>query len=228
MATQTATTSTRAPSNRSDRQTTEPAGQPTEQAVIAALVVLLLADLPEPELAARARALLIPLGLSAAAVDTAVALVGSRALSAPTGGGDAVRHVVRTGVARRAAYLVAAGRRLSEAEEQGTPTVALRAERRYLAQHLAAERTRVQAAGRVDVAAAEHGPILGWYAKQDAITSRACRRAHGRNYRADRPPVLPASEEGHRVVGFPGTPHGGACRCVPGRPWPGGVLMPPG
>ncbi len=123
--------------------------------------------------------------------------------------GPAGRWVRRTAGARRAAYALAAARRLATLEPD------LKAERRYLAQHLAAERARVEAALNVDSNATVYGPVLGWYARQDNRTDPVCRALHGSNFLQSSPPA----------EGYPGTLHGGSCRCVSGPAFSGGTLV---
>jgi hypothetical protein len=53
-------------------------------------------------------------------------------------------------------------------------------------------------------------PLLGWYAHPDDRVTPECKAADGANFRAD---VMP-------MIGWPGTLHGGTCRCKPGPPWP--------
>jgi hypothetical protein len=89
---------------------------------------------------------------------------------------------------------------------------ALEKERRYFAQHLNAERSRLEAARRVDQVAARLGTTtLGWHAVNDSRTTSECRAANGHNFDVVRPPAF----------GYPGTLHGGTCRCKPGPPFPG-------
>jgi hypothetical protein len=124
--------------------------------------------------------------------------------------GPAGRFIRRTSVARRAAYILAAARRMAVAEPD------LEAERRYLAQHLSAERGRDEAAARVDQASSLYGPIVGWVSRKDDRVTPECAAAAGWNFRAAKPPV----------IGYPGTLHGSTCRCVAGPPFPGGRLLP--
>ncbi len=131
------------------------------------------------------------------------------------GTGPASHWVRRTSPARQAAFVLASARRLAA---QGRKPD-LKAERRYMGQHLAAERARFEAAARVDRDSATLGPLLGWYAKQDEITDPICRALHGSNFRAALPPLV----EGWPA--YPGTLHGGACRCVAGAPFPRGPLL---
>lgn len=123
--------------------------------------------------------------------------------------GPASAWVRRTTAPRRAAYALAAARRLASREPD------VDAERRYLAQHLAAERARDEAAAHADLLVVRYGPVLGWHARRDSITDATCAQLHGGNFRAARPPA----------AGLPGTLHGGACRCRAGPPFPGGRLL---
>ena len=88
-------------------------------------------------------------------------------------------------------------------------------ERRYYAQHVAAMRNRAVAAGKTDMAAVEHGDLLGWNSVLDSRTSAECRKADGRNYRASQMPD----------IGLPGSVHP-SCRCYPGPAHPGAPLLP--
>lgn len=123
--------------------------------------------------------------------------------------GPAGRWVRRTSTARRAAYVLAAARRLAAREAD------LQAERRYLAQHLAAERARVESAAKVDADGTRYGPVLGWYAILDDRTDPICRALAGHNFLASAPPAQ----------GWPGTLHGGTCRCSSGPAFPQGELL---
>jgi hypothetical protein len=129
--------------------------------------------------------------------------------------GPAGEWTRRTYPARQAAYLLTAARRLAV----DVPNI--EAERRFTAQHLTAETTRVQAAIVVDRLSSIHGRVLGWNSVRDEITTPGCRAAHGRNFLAAAPPMI----EG--LPSFPGTQHGGACRCQAVPPWPQGELLPP-
>lgn len=207
-----------ATAEKSDRQTNQ------ETAALAAICLVLLSD-PAPEAleAALLRALdPAPVELAfrdRARVKKAVRLaVGLLPPQRPLLGhpsGPAGAWVRRTSVPRRAAYLLAAARRLNEAEGRD-----VEAERRFLAQHLSAERGRTEAALAADRAVAEHGLVLGWYAKRpfDEATSPGCRSRHGSNFNVLRPPVV----EGRPAL--PGMVHP-ACRCSPGPPWPGASLL---
>jgi len=192
-----------------------PAEPPTEEQILAALTVLLLAGLTVQQMASYATALLAPLGIAAATVEAAVSLLPSLTviidIPEPL---TAAGHIARTAAPRRAAFLLSSIRRL---EAGGS----VDAERRYLEAHLNAERTRRESAQAVDQAAKRFGtptragPVLGWYARQDNRTTPECAAAHRRNFLAARPPL----------IGYPGTLHGGACRCVSGPPIPGAKFV---
>lgn len=192
---------------------TEPGESVDEHALLIAIVLLLLANLPAPALAERLAGLMTPFGFSPATVAALLLILGDQhtTFGAPgAGDGEAALHALqRTEAARRARYILAAARRL----QSGEPTAA---ERRLLNAHLRAERNRREAAKRVDAAAAEHGILLGWYSKKDDRTTPDCALAHGHNFLATVPPA----------IGWPGTLHGGNCRCVPGPPWSQATLLP--
>lgn len=146
---------------------------------------------------------------------------GSKLLPRPRGFGQVQRGQARTEMYYRAAFLVAAARRMAERMAAGaTPAEAVAPERRYWTAHERARRSRQAAAHVVAEEAAaqsewqggslERGPVLlGWHAAVDDKVTPECRAADGANFRADRMPL----------IGWPGTLHGGACRCVPGPPF---------
>lgn len=185
------------------------------QVTLGALAVVLAADVAPTTRAALALPLLAELGIAPAAALKALALLVPSAPSlAPLGKagsplapgqplGDALRHVSAAEPVLRATYLVNAARRAHAG--QATPAQ----ERAYLARHLAATHARARAAVEVDRAAREHGPLLGWHALLDSQTTPECRAAHGSNFAAGKPPV----------IGYPGTLHGGTCRCRAGAPF---------
>jgi hypothetical protein len=245
--------------------------QPNEQAILAAITLLLMSDAPAKVVAQGVVALLVPLGITPIAAIEAVRLlyahtgpveshpVGSalgvvarmewprRAayvvqaarritegvgnvptnvpMNLPTGlpksAGSAAEHVVATEAERVAAFGQAAQQRLERAtrdpfQPSPVPTEVLdpvlERERTYFAQHLNAARARREAAVRVDQEAQRLGsPVLGWHAIRDSRTTPECAAADGHNFEASRPPK----------IGYPGTLHGGTCRCKPGRPFPG-------
>lgn len=185
--------------------------QPEDRALLIAIVVILLADLALPETGRRLTRLLAPLGIPPAAVVSALTLLGEEGTTfhpSPTPGAPAIGAMRRGAVGRRAMYLLAAVRRLGQ---DGT----VDAERRLYGAHQAAEVRREKAAGRVDAAARQHGPLLGWWAVRDDRTTPACFAAHGANFSALHPPA----------IGWPGTIHAGFCRCKAVAPWPQGDLL---
>lgn len=139
--------------------------------------------------------------------------------------GEASRQTARMNTARRAQYVVAASKRVlgaaREARAKGEPVMAaiagqLARERRFYELHQKAMWDRATAAGKIDMEAAVHGNILGWYSRRDKAVTVACLKADRHNFYADSPPD----------IGYPGIgPHAG-CRCEPGPPWPGGKLLP--
>ena len=180
-----------------------------EQAVIAAIVVILLSGLTIESLTRHLAALLIPLGIPPVAIAGAVGLIGVDLgfdLGAPAGSARAAMG--RGAVVRRATYLLNAARRLAAG---GT----LEDERKYLRLHRGAERARREAAAAVDRAAAQYGPILGWRARMDERTTADCKWLHGKNFHIARPP------DGS----YPGARHGGNCRCRVRAPWPRGRVV---
>lgn len=132
-------------------------------------------------------------------------------------------------------YLEAATARLEAAAALGPGELAAAqaAEERFVQQHLDAQTERQKAAGRVDREAAKPGNvvsgsgdassgpgehdassvdratparvILKWRAHPDDRVTPECRAADGAWFYADTPPI----------IGYPGMPHGGTCRCWP-------------
>jgi hypothetical protein len=144
----------------------------------------------------------------------------------PTTGviGAASAQTSRVNLARRAQYAIAAAKRVMgaarDARAKGEPVgAAIRAqlakERRFYEQHQAAMWNRAAAAGKTDMAAAEHGNLLGWNTVIDERTSAECRAADGWNYYASSMPD----------IGWPGATHE-HCRCFPSAPHRGGRLLP--
>jgi hypothetical protein len=138
--------------------------------------------------------------------------------------GPASAQTSRMNAARRAQYVVAAAKRVlvagRDARAKGEPMeaarqAALERERKWYAAHQAAMWNRARAAGMTDMAAAEHGDLLGWLAVKSPVTSPECKAASGKNYYASRMPD----------IGFPGAVHPN-CKCMPTAPWPGAPLLP--
>lgn len=128
-------------------------------------------------------------------------------------GTHALRSLASASPTATAAYFLNASHRLQTAIDQhGLPGLpgAARDELRFFGQHVRAQRARTRAAANVDAAAREHGTVLGWYAHDDDRTTPECADADGTNFLATRVPP----------IGWPGTPHGGTCRC-----WAGAAHM---
>jgi hypothetical protein len=199
-----------------------------DPAIAIAVAAVLAGTLgPGITVAATVASLKVRFALTAAAV-TALGAVLNVVLAHPpplTGViGAASEQTSRMNAARRAQYVIAAAKRVMvavvEARSKGLPVGAairdqLAKERRYYEQHQAAMWNRAAAAGKTDMAAMEHGNLLGWNAVLDSRTSAACRIADGRNYYASRMPD----------IGFPGSAHP-ACRCFPGPAHKGAPLLP--
>ena len=139
--------------------------------------------------------------------------------------GTASAQTSRQNLARRAQFVLAAGRRLAgdvaQARAQGKPAGAalldgLTRERRYYSQHVAAMWQRATSAGKVDMAALEHGRLLGWYTVRDSKTTRECLAADHHNFYADQMPE----------IGWPGSGPHPNCRCFAGPAWPDAPLLP--
>lgn len=182
-----------------------------DEAVLIALVLLLLSGLSFAELGRRAMNLLATAGIAAGATAAVLSLIGAGGVvftAIPEKVGPAESFIRRTTVTRRARYILAATKRL---QAGGSPT----AERALYRAHLAAEEKRAEAGRRVDEAAARFGPTLGWDSVRDSRTTRECAHAHGSNFSALVPPL----------IGWPGTLHGGNCRCRAVTPWPDGKTL---
>lgn len=210
-----------------------PAETPIEDGVITAIVVVLLSAVAPPLMRVQLVDLLSYLGIAARPAGDAVDLLvpqidpasrtplsaaaarleprtedGARSLELiPAEPPMPAQSRTRTTeVPRHSRYLVAAARRFQASPEPAT----VERERRYLAQHLAAVQRTREAARRVDQAVSQHrSSELGWHAQLDAKTTPECRAAHGSNFQAASPPA----------IGYPGTLHGGTCRCRPGAPF---------
>jgi hypothetical protein len=140
--------------------------------------------------------------------------------------GPASAQVARLNLLRRAQFAVMATRRITAdiiaARSHGIPLTQALAEsvtreRRFFGQHMTAIWQRRQAAAMADTAASTYGLLLGWHTVLDKHTSAECRAANGRNFNVTSMPS----------IGFPGGVHP-HCRCYPGRPWPGGRMLPSG
>lgn len=218
-----------------------PDAQATEDQVTAAILLVLLSGMPIPDTEAHIVPLLARLGISPKAASDAVALIVPqiepdsrtplisrpaqlvRVPAAPTPDGGftppsldlipaqprtpAQSYVRTTEVPRHSRYLVAAAKRFQQAQSQEEGQAIMQRERRYLSQHLAAVQRSREAAKRVDNAVQRYGTTqLGWWAHMDSKTTPECAAANGTNFDAAKPPL----------IGYPGTLHGGTCRCHAG------------
>jgi SPP1 gp7 family putative phage head morphogenesis protein len=163
-------------------------------------------------------------GVSGTALSAVAALFSSGPGEAVKGTGPASRFTARQNLTRRAAFFLAAARRVQQAvkaaRSKDEPVIgairdALAAEKRFMAQHFAASAQRAEAAAAVDGMAAKHGNLLSWNAVLDPRCTPECRAANGKSFHADRPPA----------IGYPGATHPN-CRCYPGPPRPGAELLP--
>jgi pyruvate/2-oxoglutarate dehydrogenase complex dihydrolipoamide acyltransferase (E2) component len=148
------------------------------------------------------------------------ATVVLRAAGKPDGqpGTHATISTIGAAPAHTARYLTAAVGRLATAHADGPDALAkaAAAERRYAAQHVAAQRGRIAAAAAVDRAARENGQpgartvLLGWYLGRrpdgtEPDHTPECELAAGTNFRATQMPA----------IGWPGSVHP-TCYCRPG------------
>jgi hypothetical protein len=221
------TTPAQPPPGQPPPQQQPPSGLDDPALAVAVATLLAGAAGPAVSIAAAVAALKVRFALSKAAV-AALGAVLTQVLQHPppvTGViGPASAQTARMNAARRAQYVIAAAKRVMgaarDARSKGTPvTAAIRAqlaqERRWYAQHQQAMWNRAAAAGKTDMAALEHGDLLGWNAVLDHRTSAECRIADGKNYHASRMPD----------IGYPGSVHN-SCRCFPGPAHPGAPLLP--
>jgi hypothetical protein len=202
---------------------------PSDAALIAALIAAFLALYTVKAITDRLRKLFSRAGVSSSALKAGVAVVLSMPQQPMEGTGPATRWSVSQNEIRRAAFTLASVRRIQraadEAKAQGQPVIdaimrQVQAERRYLGQHVEATNGRLQSASAVDGMAYLHGPVLSWNAVKDARCTPGCRLADGKNFRADRPPIV----EGHPA--YPGSVHGATCRCTAGPPRRGAAMLP--
>lgn len=184
-----------------------------------ALTALFLGGLTGTALIIAARKALAVYGVSILIVAflLAYAMSGFSPNESPFPAGSAEDEQSRLAAAYRAWYIVNAVRRLEMAEAKGREALskAEGLEARYFHLHLRAVHNRIDAARQIDVASVRWGALLGWRAVMDARTTLECRAANGKNFRADREPV----------IGWPGAVHPD-CRCIPVAPYPGARLLP--
>jgi hypothetical protein len=165
-------------------------------------------------------------GVSRNALRAALGIVMGMPPDAEGISGPASAQVARQNLMRRAQFAIMAARRITadlrDARSHGTPLAqalagAVSRERRYFGMHMDAIWQRRQAGAMADTAATSYGTLLGWHTVMDRRTSAECKAANGRNFNVGAMPL----------IGFPGGVHP-HCRCYPGRPWPGGRMLPSG
>lgn len=213
-----------APAGQQQQTQQQPAKRkPTPAQLQAAVVTALAVAVTAAALVAALSALFLAAGIGALALGAVAALVASWPAQAMEGTGPATRWAVRTNLTRRAAFLVAAARRVQAAadaagsrdeNQQDAVRAAIALEQRYQAQQVAASAQRLHAASMVDGMAAVYGPLLGWNSVKDRRCTPECRAADKHNFWAARPPQ----------IGYPGTTHPN-CRCWPSKPFRGAPIL---
>jgi hypothetical protein len=220
-----ATTTTTAPPQQSGQQKQ----QQQDRHLIALIIAAFLAWHTAGQILAVLRKPFKAAGISAPAVQAAVGLVLSMPLPGMEGTGPATRWAIRQNEIRRASFSLNTCKRIQAAidaaKAHDEPAIAaiqdaLKAEQRWFGAHVDASNRRVQAASAVDGMAATYGDLLSWNAVKDKRCTPGCFEASGKNFRADRPPIV----EGHPA--FPGAVHGVTCRCTAGPPRRGAAMLP--
>jgi len=198
---------------------------PSDEELVNASIVALGAALTVPAVTALLARLYLQAGIERIALQSAVQVVMSMPPEVTGIAGPATAQVALLNQVRRGQMVLAVGRRLnddlrrarSNGESVGKALLdGVSRETRYFGQHRDAIWARAKAAMAVDMAALEHGLLLGWYTHLDDRTTPECRDADGKNFRADAMPL----------IGYPGTVHGGTCRCTPGAPFADAATLP--
>jgi hypothetical protein len=202
-----------------------------DRQIIAGIAAILAAGVATSAAMSTLTALLAPLRINPAAArgayQVAIRVTGKGSRSTTAGPAEkATRQAADT---YRAAYILAAARRINDAvsaaggpaAQRAALTAAIQRETRYAGQHVHAQANREASARAVDVASARVGKaqpdgtrLLGWKAVMDDRTSAECRAANGRNFSATRPPA----------IGLPGAVHP-HCRCKPVKAYAGAGLV---
>lgn len=207
---------------------TPPPAPLTPAQVIAAILSALSAAITAAQLVRLLAKIMKAAGIGLLALRAVAVLMMSWPQPSLEGTGPAQRQMIRTNTLRRAQFMYAACKRVQAAivaarsQNQavtGALRVALAAEQRWMGRHIAASTNRMQAATTVDALAHAHGNLLGWNAVKDSRCSPGCRAASGKNFRADKPPVIEGTPS------YPGAVHP-ACRCFPSAPHRGAPTMP--
>jgi hypothetical protein len=205
------------------RQPTDPTQEDSAEEGIAAAIALILAGqatLPDGMAPAAAIALLLARlpGLLEEGVSAAVAaLVTGPQIPKPTGSA-AILAARASNISYRAHYAIGAAKRVAAGVGEGKSIAeAVRAERKYLRQHLEASRTRLAGARLNEAAAERWGPILSWNHTGRTETHRPSHvAADGANYRMG---SAPAATGGMLPGQAPN------CDCIPGPPIPNGRML---
>lgn len=201
-----------------------PSQAPADAAAVAAIGAALLTAISAPAAVAVLASQLQLTGLPRRAMLASLEIVMNHPPGQTGFYGPATMTVERLNLQRRAAFVLAAARRigadLTAARSRGqsipgTLAQAIKRERRFYAQHLIATWQRSQAGAQVDGEAMTRGLLLGWHAVHDTRISAECRQADGKNFYADHMPL----------IGYPGAVHP-HCRCRAGAPFPGARLVP--
>jgi hypothetical protein len=197
---------------------------PKEDETIQHIAEILLAGYAANKAIALLTKLLVPLGLTAAAIRPAYSLAMSGSSAVPNArlavnglkkAGDALKRVRYDDLYYRAAYMFNAAGRISKSLNEKKPLrVALTQESVFYRQHEKARRGRLDAAARVQAASKMFGPLLGWYLNPLLNNEGECIAANGHNFYAD---------EG-TVIGFPGSVHSN-CGCKAGPPHEGAEMV---
>lgn len=192
---------------------------PQESDLVRQVAALLTAGAVGALLTGAILRLLAPFGVGIRAVTLALRLVQRGTQTKPRMIGQAapVRAQQDEEMYYRAAYLIEAAKRMQatltanrDLPIDEASQAAIERERRFLAMHEAARKLRMAAAVAVAQVSREVGGVLlGWWASPDDRTTPECRAAGGHNFRVDQRPL----------IGWPGQPHGGTCRCVAGAPF---------
>lgn len=215
---------TAAPQQTAAQQQQPQTSGPSDADLIAAAALALAAAVTVPAAVALLTKLYIQAGISKLALHAAVQTVMDMPPEVTGIAGTATAQIHRLNQVRRAQMFLSMARRLTtdirSAHSEGRSELralldGVERERRYFGMHRDAMWSRAKAAMAVDMAALEHGMLLGWHAHDDDRTTPDCRDADGKNFRADAMPL----------IGFPGAVHV-KCRCTPVTPYPGAPLLP--
>lgn len=203
----------------------QPQQQPDDADLAAAAAVALAAGVTITGVTALLTQQFGRAGVDRLALQSAVQVVMSMPPEVTGIAGPATTQMAYLNQVRRGQMVLAIGRRLtndikqarSKGESIGRALLdGVSRETRYFGLHRDAMWARAKAAMAVDMAALQHGLLLGWYTHMDDRTTPECADANGKNFRADSMPL----------IGYPGAVHGSNCRCTPGAPHAGAPVLP--